>query len=137
MVWRKAGRTVTDTVREEIILETVLEHGGCVCDPPGSGEEFCTGHCYLRAEVQRLQEAAQQKSGTEWELRTDLLTGAIRLVCVNGERRGRIYEWQNADSLARMHEFGVVEPQLRAELEAARAEIERLKAEAESGANGE
>jgi hypothetical protein len=26
----------------------------CQCDPPGSGEEHCTGHCILRAEIQRL-----------------------------------------------------------------------------------
>jgi hypothetical protein len=25
------------------------EHGGCHCDPPGSGEEYCSGHCHLRA----------------------------------------------------------------------------------------
>lgn len=27
----------------------------CACDPPGSGEEFCTGHCVLRAENERLR----------------------------------------------------------------------------------
>jgi len=27
----------------------------CQCDPPGSGEEFCTGHCVLRAEIKWLQ----------------------------------------------------------------------------------
>jgi hypothetical protein len=26
----------------------------CACDPPGSGEEHCTGHCFLRAEIARL-----------------------------------------------------------------------------------
>jgi hypothetical protein len=26
----------------------------CHCDPPGSGEEGCTGHCVLRAEIERL-----------------------------------------------------------------------------------
>lgn len=28
----------------------------CTCDPPESGEEFCTGHCVLRAEIERLQD---------------------------------------------------------------------------------
>jgi hypothetical protein len=27
---------------------------GCHCDPPGSGEEHCTGHCLLRAENRKL-----------------------------------------------------------------------------------
>jgi hypothetical protein len=27
----------------------------CHCDPPGSGEEHCTGHCVLRAEIERLK----------------------------------------------------------------------------------
>ncbi len=30
----------------------ILAAGGCHCEPPGSGEEFCTGHCVLRAEAQ-------------------------------------------------------------------------------------
>jgi hypothetical protein len=34
----------------------------CQCDPPGSGEEFCTGHCLLRARIAEL-EAVQQ----DWE----------------------------------------------------------------------
>lgn len=28
--------------------------GGCWCDPPGSGEEFCVGACELRYELRRL-----------------------------------------------------------------------------------
>lgn len=28
---------------------------GCKCDPPGSGEEFCSGACYARAENARLR----------------------------------------------------------------------------------
>lgn len=27
----------------------------CKCDPPGSGEEFCTGHCELRARIAELE----------------------------------------------------------------------------------
>jgi hypothetical protein len=34
----------------------------CQCDPPGSGAEFCTGHCLLRARIAEL-EAVQQ----DWE----------------------------------------------------------------------
>ena len=28
---------------------------GCHCDPPESGEEYCTGHCLLSAEIARLE----------------------------------------------------------------------------------
>lgn len=35
-------------------------NGGCKCDPVGSGEEYCTGHCYARenGKLQGLEEAA-------------------------------------------------------------------------------
>jgi hypothetical protein len=36
-------------------LLRILSAGGCRCDPPGVGEEFCTGHCHLRAEVAQLR----------------------------------------------------------------------------------
>lgn len=29
---------------------------GCRCDPPGSGEEYCTGHCQLRAKCAELEQ---------------------------------------------------------------------------------
>jgi hypothetical protein len=34
--------------RLEVYRETV-QAGGCRCDPPGSGEEYCVGTCRLRA----------------------------------------------------------------------------------------
>ncbi len=51
----------------------VIRAGGCRCDPPGSGEQFCTGHCALqhqrdessaavrrqRVEIERLRAALQ------------------------------------------------------------------------------
>lgn len=43
---------------ESTARATVLKHGGCQCDPPGSGEEYCTGHCYLRAENERVRQYA-------------------------------------------------------------------------------
>lgn len=27
----------------------------CECDPPGSGEEHCKGHCFLKAEIKTLK----------------------------------------------------------------------------------
>ena len=27
----------------------------CACDPPGSGEEFCTGFCFLQAAIARAR----------------------------------------------------------------------------------
>jgi len=45
----------------------------------------------------------------EWELRTDMLTGAIRLVCVRGKREGLIYEWRDAAHMAAVHEAGLVD----------------------------
>jgi hypothetical protein len=44
------------TLLDEGLLN-VLRAGGCECDPPGSGEQFCTGHCQLRAENERLRRA--------------------------------------------------------------------------------
>lgn len=32
----------------------------CRCDPPGSGEEFCTGHCFLRQENAQLRAVLQK-----------------------------------------------------------------------------
>jgi len=29
----------------------------CKCDPPGSGEEYCTGHCFLNEEIVRIRAA--------------------------------------------------------------------------------
>ena len=37
----------------------------CTCDPPGSGEEHCTGHCFLRAELRQAQREVAR-------LRTDI-----------------------------------------------------------------
>jgi hypothetical protein len=37
-----------EPARPDVRLD-VLRHGGCRCEPPGSGEEYCTGHCELRA----------------------------------------------------------------------------------------
>lgn len=36
-------------------MKPVVIHG-CLCNPPGSGEEYCSGHCYLRAENERTKE---------------------------------------------------------------------------------
>lgn len=38
-------------------LEEVIRQGGCYCDPPGSGEEFCIGTCFLRKERDDLRQA--------------------------------------------------------------------------------
>jgi len=35
-------------------VATGLADRGCHCDPPGSGEEHCTGHCLLRDAIKRL-----------------------------------------------------------------------------------
>jgi hypothetical protein len=35
----------------------------CKCDPPGSGEEYCTEHCILRAEIARLRAALERIDG--------------------------------------------------------------------------
>jgi hypothetical protein len=39
--------------REERWMMAVT-HGPCKCDPPGSGEELCSGGCYLREERDAL-----------------------------------------------------------------------------------
>lgn len=44
----------------------VLDAGGCHCDPPLSGEEYCTGHCALRAEITELR--ASQRASQRVEL---------------------------------------------------------------------
>lgn len=36
-----------------------LAHKPCQCDPPGSGEEYCTGHCFLKADIARLRAALE------------------------------------------------------------------------------
>lgn len=38
--------------------------GGCACDPEGSGENYCTGHCSLRAEVARWRNLAMEAYGS-------------------------------------------------------------------------
>jgi hypothetical protein len=86
----------------------------------------------IQAKVAQLQHVAggSGAGSTEWELRTDILTSAIRLICVQGERRGLIYEWRNAEHFAAMHEESLRDNnvRLRAELEAARSIIARLAA---------
>lgn len=42
---------------EALRLERERLRDGCQCDPPGSGEELCTGHCVLRAELDSLKDA--------------------------------------------------------------------------------
>lgn len=41
-------------------LARIIHAGGCRCDPPGAGEEFCTGHCHLRATVARQAEQIER-----------------------------------------------------------------------------
>jgi len=74
----------------------------CQCDPPGSGEEFCTGHCVLRARIREL-EAEQQC----WEtlFRTNMV-GLHRALEVNN---GRIAELERrlVASLAMLEAAGL------------------------------
>lgn len=48
-------RIVTLADHERALAEAVERYPelGCQCDPPGSGEEHCTGHCYVRARLKR------------------------------------------------------------------------------------
>ena len=41
---------------ERLSDRLTLARTPCQCDPPGSGEEYCTGHCELNAEIVRLRE---------------------------------------------------------------------------------
>jgi hypothetical protein len=43
---RETGSTLDDEIT---FLGVILRHLSvqCRCDPPGSGEEYCTGHCAL------------------------------------------------------------------------------------------
>lgn len=55
-------------------------NSGCSCDPPGSGEEHCTGHCLLRAEAQQWRGLAMEAYGSIERgditiTRTSLLSG--------------------------------------------------------------
>jgi predicted nuclease with TOPRIM domain len=58
-------------------LLRILNAGGCQCDPPGVGEEFCTGHCHLRAEVAQLRTdlAQAQAKRDEWKARAETDAG--------------------------------------------------------------
>lgn len=53
-----------------------LAHKHCQCDPPGSGEEYCTGHCFLNADIARLRAALDGIRQRSWEaaLRPDTHT---------------------------------------------------------------
>lgn len=46
-------RIVTLADHERALGEAIERYPdlGCRCDPPGSGEEHCTGHCYVRARL--------------------------------------------------------------------------------------
>jgi hypothetical protein len=37
-----------------------VTHGPCQCDPPGSGEELCSGGCYLQERLDRLEPALRR-----------------------------------------------------------------------------
>jgi predicted nucleotidyltransferase len=39
----------------ELFERIELSKTPCKCDPPGSGEEYCTGHCFLNEEIERLR----------------------------------------------------------------------------------
>ena len=67
----------------------------CQCDPPGSGEEFCTGHCVLRARIAEL-EAEQQ--GWEDLFRTNMV-GLHRALEANNMRIAHL-EQRLGDALA-------------------------------------
>ena len=32
----------------------------CYCDPPGSGEEYCTGHCFLMERIKTLESGLRE-----------------------------------------------------------------------------
>jgi len=50
-----------------------LSDRGCYCDPPGSGEEHCTGHCLLRAKVDYFRNALAESAGgkVDWIVRAE------------------------------------------------------------------
>jgi hypothetical protein len=52
---RDPDTLITEVVNFRERLE--LARTPCKCDPPGSGEEYCTGHCELNAVIKRLRTA--------------------------------------------------------------------------------
>jgi uncharacterized small protein (DUF1192 family) len=65
----------------------------CRCDPPGSGEEHCTGHCVLRAEIERLKAYEQmwheQYASDLVQARAEIERLRIELHRVAESRRGQ------------------------------------------------
>lgn len=62
-----AGGRISGPLLDEGLLQ-ILARGGCQCDPPGVGEEFCTGHCHLRAEVAQLRADLAQAQAESFDL---------------------------------------------------------------------
>lgn len=47
-------------VAAQTSLLNQIRTSGCSCDPPGSGEEYCLGHCYLREEINARDRLLEQ-----------------------------------------------------------------------------
>ena len=63
--------------------------GECLCEPPGSGEEYCTGHCLLRAEIAGLRGRLEKCEGLleqahEDRERLDAALGKVLVAYRNG-----------------------------------------------------
>jgi hypothetical protein len=62
--------------------DETLRAGGCHCDPPGSGEEYCLGHCDLRMKLKTAREDIQRLRGAllaccPWEQVKDVLACSV------------------------------------------------------------
>jgi len=92
-----------------------LAERGCHCDPPGSGEEHCTGHCLLRRERDELRSALkdQVELNNEWSAANDELRAK------NERLRGEV-----ADLLPRMDADAMTITTLARENERLRAALE-------------
>lgn len=43
-----------------LFRDAIRDAGGCRCDPPGSGEEWCVGACHVRAKAKALLTALDE-----------------------------------------------------------------------------
>lgn len=73
-----------DGISARAQLAGIREQQGCLCDPPGSGEEFCVGTCLLKQRVAELESFWQRTVMLHEASMRDLAAAQTELAALRG-----------------------------------------------------